>query len=94
MDKIVGQKDFAFRKLIAFADLKTERQCYTKGDVNVVIDSTDWGHRVGEIEIVVPDRDQVIQATKKIEDLGRELGNEFLSYFFFYFFPLSCFLVR
>ena len=67
MDKIVGQKDFAFRKLIAFADLKTERQCYTKGDVNVVIDSTDWGHRVGEIEIVVPDRDQVIQATKKIE---------------------------
>jgi len=73
MDKIVGQKDFAFRKLIAFADLKTERQCYTKGNVNVVIDSTDWGHRVGEIEIVVPDRDQVIQATKKIEDLGREL---------------------
>jgi len=74
MDKIVGQKDFAFPgQLIAFADLKTVRQCYTKGDVNVVIDSTDWGHRVGEIEIVVPDRDQVIQATKKIEDLGLEL---------------------
>ena len=44
------------------------------GDVNVVIDATDWGHRVGEIEIVVPDREQVIQATKKIEDLGKELG--------------------
>ena len=42
-----------------------------------MIDATDWGHRVGEIEIVVPDREQVIQATQKIEDLGRELGKSF-----------------
>ena len=74
MLKKIDQKIAFPEQLMVFVDLKTVRKCYTKDNVNVVIDSTDWGYRVGEIEIVVPDQDQVIQATKKIEDLGKELG--------------------
>ena len=85
----VGQKIAFPEQLMAFADLKTVRKCYTKDDVNVVIDSTDWGYRVGEIEIVVPDQDQVIQATKKIEDLGKKLGeSSFLTNFAYAFLHL------
>ena len=75
----IDQKIAFPEQLMEFVDLKTVRKCYTKDNVNVVIDSTDWGYRVGEIEIVVPDQDQVIQATKKIEDLGKELGKSSLA---------------
>ena len=53
----IDQKIAFPEQLMVFVDLKTVRKCYTKDNVNVVIDSTDWGYRVGEIEIVVPDQD-------------------------------------
>jgi len=38
-----------------------------------VIDATDWGHIVGEIEVMVTDQQQIAEASKRIEDLGKEL---------------------
>ena len=34
-----------------FAHLETKRKNYHKEDINIVIDATDWGHIVGEIEV-------------------------------------------
>ena len=57
-----------------FAHLETRRKNYNKDDLNVVIDATDWGHIVGEIEVMVTDQQQIAEASKRIEDLGKELG--------------------
>jgi len=57
-----------------FAQLETKRKCYSREDkVNIVIDATDWGHSVGEIEIIVMDHDHITEATSKIETIGAEL---------------------
>ena len=60
--------------LKAFAHLETKRKCYNKDDINIVIDATDWGHIVGEIEIVVNDYDKISEATENIELIGNQLG--------------------
>ena len=56
-----------------------------------MIDATDWGHIVGEIEVMVTDQQQIAEASKRIEDLGKELGTVFeiflrTHFFFFMFF--------
>ena len=72
--------------LKSFAQLETKRKCYSREDkVNIVIDATDWGHSVGEIEIIVMDHDHITEATSKIETIGAELG-KFL--WFFYIIPI------
>ncbi len=43
-------------------------------EINVVVDDTDWGYRIGEIEIILTDPTQVTQAIEKIEDLAKKLG--------------------
>ena len=60
----------------SFAQLETKRKCYSRDTdkVNIVIDATDWGHSVGEIEIMVMDQDHITEATTKIETIGAELG--------------------
>ena len=83
-----------------FAHLETRRKNYNKDDLNVVIDATDWGHIVGEIEVMVTDQQQIAEASKRIEDLGKELGIVFKIFFctqffflflFFYSFFSPCF---
>jgi len=61
--------------LKSFAHLETKRKCYSRASdkVNIVIDATDWGHSVGEIEIMVMDQDHITEATTKIESIGAEL---------------------
>ncbi len=39
-----------------------------------MVDDTDWGYRIGEIEIILTDPAQVTQAIEKIEDLAKKLG--------------------
>lgn len=64
------------KQLIAFADLETKRLTYKRDEVNVVVDFTDWGYRVGEIEIVVDEKDKVDEAVNKIEQIAKELAFE------------------
>ena len=61
--------------LTRFAHLETKRKCYTRDSdkVNIVVDATDWGHIVGEIEIIVMDHDNIPEATTKIEMIGAQL---------------------
>lgn len=59
--------------LTAFAHLETKRQCYNKEDVNIVIDVTDWGYSIGEIEVMIEDHSQVAEAIQKIENLAQQL---------------------
>ena len=40
-----------------------------------MVDDTDWGYRIGEIEIILTDPAQVTQAIEKIEDLAKKLGS-------------------
>ena len=65
----------------SFAQLETKRKCYSRDTdkVNIVIDATDWGHSVGEIEIMVMDQDHITEATTKIETIGAELGKIFIT---------------
>ena len=64
-----------------------------------MIDATDWGHIVGEIEVMVTDQQQIAEASKRIEDLGKELGivfeiffcTQFFFLFFYSFFFSPCF---
>lgn len=59
--------------LKAFAHLETQRKCYGKDNVNIVIDATDWGHCVGEIEVMVTDQEEISAALQKIDAIGAEL---------------------
>ena len=61
--------------LLTFAHLETKRKCYSRvsDNVNIVVDATDWGHIVGEIEIIVMDHDNIPEATTKIEMIGAQL---------------------
>ena len=56
-----------------------------------MIDATDWGHIVGEIEVMVTDQQQIAEASKRIEDLGKELGIVFKIVFCTQFFSFSFF---
>ena len=47
---------------------------FLQDDISIVIDDTDWGYRIGEIEILLTDSSQVSQAVKKIEDLAKQLS--------------------
>merc|ERR1712079_108134 len=64
-----------------FAHLETKRKNYHKEDINIVIDATDWGHIVGEIEVMVcADKGKISEATKRIEDLGKELDFNYVKH--------------
>jgi len=58
-----------------FAELETKRKCYKRSldNVNIVVDETDWGYIIGEIEVVVDTKDEVWEATQKIEALAQQL---------------------
>lgn len=43
-------------------------------DISVVVDDTDWGYRIGEIEIMLTDSSKVSQAIQKIDDLAKQLS--------------------
>lgn len=64
-----------------FAHLETKRKNYHKEDINIVIDATDWGHIVGEIEVMVcADQGKISEATKRIEVLGKELDFNYVNH--------------
>ena len=57
-----------------FAKFKTTRKCYQIGDdVSVVLDTTDFGFNVGEIEIMTTES-EVAQTVQRLEKLSQDLG--------------------
>ena len=68
-------KDFVEENdLKPFACYKTHRTSLKHGDFNIDIDDTDFGFRVGEIEVMVDSTEEVEGAVKRIEDFGKKLG--------------------
>jgi len=67
--------DLASRGVLApFARLETRRRSYRKGEVSIVVDATDWGYRIGEIEIMVARKEDAPEAAQKIDDIAKELA--------------------
>nr|ACO11522.1 Thiamine-triphosphatase [Caligus rogercresseyi] len=67
--------DFICNKiLMKFAELITRRKHYSKDNVSIVVDETDWGYKVGEIEMVVKRKADVPEASKKIDSIARQLN--------------------
>lgn len=58
-----------------FAELETKRKCYKRSsdNVNIVVDETDWGYVIGEIEVIVDTKEEVCAATQQIETLASQL---------------------
>ena len=64
-----------------FAEIKTNRQEYkqkhsqsdNEQSINIVIDKTDWGYIIGEIEILVKNETEVEAAASKIDVLADKL---------------------
>ncbi|XP_056289792.1 thiamine-triphosphatase isoform X2 [Pseudoliparis swirei] len=62
--------------LVCFADFTTVRQSFTleeKG-VQIDLDQADFGYQVGEIEVLVPEGEDVQSALEKIERTAGKLG--------------------
>ncbi len=90
-------EDWRESRLTCYAHLETERWCYSRAEgagVTVVVDVTDWGYRVGEIEMVVESKAEVPAAVERIEEIAKELGEKtesrFLSQFCTVYYSLSC----
>ncbi|XP_040567784.1 thiamine-triphosphatase isoform X3 [Lepeophtheirus salmonis] len=67
--------DFICNQILhKFAELKTKRRHYQKDNVNIVVDETNWGYKVGEIEMVVKEKSEVPEASKKIDSIARQLN--------------------
>lgn len=64
--------------LVCFAEFKTERCSYTlereTGAVRVDLDQADFGHCVGEIEVLVPEGGDMNAALQRISAIAVELG--------------------
>lgn len=85
------------KALTSFAKLETHRSTFHRPDgVAVVLDLTDWGFRVGEVEVLVQRQDQVPQACQKISNLAKTLGKQSLTslmifcFFLFFAFDRVC----
>lgn len=77
-------EDFIKENLIEIINFKNTRKKYKKEDFIIDVDETDFGYKVGEIEILVSSIDEVSGALDKIEifaknyniDLGKNLSKK------------------
>uniref|UniRef100_A0A1A7XNP1 Thiamine triphosphatase n=1 Tax=Iconisemion striatum TaxID=60296 RepID=A0A1A7XNP1_9TELE len=62
--------------LVCFAEYMTTRRSFTLGDggVQIDLDQADFGHHVGEIEVLVPEGGDVQSAQEKITETAFKLG--------------------
>jgi adenylate cyclase class IV len=60
--------------LVSIARIETTRQCFRREEVNIVVDETQWGYRVGEVEICVHSKKDAPAALAKIDAVAKELS--------------------
>lgn len=62
--------------LTCFAEFTTTRRSFSLGEegVKVDLDQADFGHHVGEIEVLVPEEGDVRSAREKIKNAAQRLG--------------------
>lgn len=57
--------------------IETLRRTYTVNSCNVVLDSTDFGYQVGEMEKIVERREDIPTAQREIDEIATKLGKLF-----------------
>lgn len=58
-----------------FAEFSTRRKKFKMADgVGIDLDETDYGHRIGEIEVMVEDNSDIPDALRRIEKTASDLG--------------------
>ena len=64
------------KHLTCYASLETSRRSFKHADepVSVVVDETDWGYKVGEIEVMVSGKPEINLAVKLIERMAKGMG--------------------
>lgn len=66
-----------------FAEIVTLRKTFElQGGVHIDLDETDFGLRIGEIEMMMEGLNQVPDALDKIEETASKLGNVLFYYFY------------
>ncbi|XP_037549828.1 thiamine-triphosphatase isoform X2 [Nematolebias whitei] len=62
--------------LACFAEFTTTRRSFTLGEegVKIDLDQADFGHHVGEIEVLIPEGGDVQLAQEKIRNAAKKLG--------------------
>lgn len=65
--------------LVCFAEFTTERSSFTLKEegVQIDLDQADFGYRVGEIEVLIPEGGDVQAALEKIRQTAEKLGINF-----------------
>lgn len=58
--------------IFQFAEIVSEREKYKKGDFTMDCDITDFDYSICEIELMVKDESQIVQALEKIEKFRKE----------------------
>jgi len=63
------------RQLTTFATLETNRKWFKRPEdnVSVVVDETDWGYMIGEIEVMIDSKRDLTNALLKIDQLATSL---------------------
>lgn len=87
--------------LVCFAEFTTVRRSFTleEDGVQVDLDQADFGYSVGEIEVLLSDREDVQSALDKIEKSAQKLGKFKVTklpnhHIWYYFFPRELHVVR
>lgn len=76
------KQDFEWERCVKFAEIETKRSKFRMNDVIIDVDETNWGFVVGEIEICVENKDQIAETLRKIDDIAKDLGKNFLCFNF------------
>jgi len=61
-------------KFTQFANIGTTRRKYKSGDFHIDLDITDFGYKIGEIELIVENQEQVPEAQNKIRKFAEQCG--------------------
>lgn len=60
---------------VKYARLKSKRQTFKRGaNISVVIDELDDDLLIGEIEVILPDKDRAVEAIQRIEQIAKTLS--------------------
>lgn len=60
--------------LAPFAEVRSLRTTYTLGGYKIDVDETDFGYRIGEVEVIVESVDDVEEARRRLLQMAGKLG--------------------
>ena len=66
-----------------FAKINSHRKSYSIDQIEIDLDETDFGYKVGELEIILDDKstsDEIENATNQISKMVKKLGKLFLTF--------------